>query len=163
MSNQPLHKFKTPPFHSHETSHSATSPAVIVTVVVIVVILALGVAIYFIVRWRARRTRYDQERQPRVVSIAVDRRHVSAQLTAYGSTSQLVPHFGAYSRSILRFRVLTNLWQSTLRELTCELRRVDPTALGSSRIRVLHLTLQESRKSSPRLQAVPLSRLLRRH
>ncbi|KAF8721623.1 hypothetical protein AX14_010212 [Amanita brunnescens Koide BX004] len=52
---------------------------------------------------------------------------------------------------------------TTLRELTCELRRVDPTALGSSRIRVLHLTLQESRKSSPRLQAVPLSRLLRRH
>ena len=88
---------------SHQASHDGTPAGVIAAVVVIVLALATGVAIYLVLRWRPRRTDYDPERRPRA-SMAVERNHAPAAVSPYGSTSNLVPHFRAFSRSFLLTR-----------------------------------------------------------
>jgi len=90
---------------SHQASHGGTSAGAIAAVVVIVVALAVGVAAYLGLRWRARRTDYDPERRPRA-SMSVEGNHAPAPVSPYGSTSNLVPHFRAFSRPSLLFRVL---------------------------------------------------------
>ncbi|KAF8622945.1 hypothetical protein AX15_006621 [Amanita polypyramis BW_CC] len=80
------------PSKSPQASQDDTHIAIIATVVVVVGLLAIGAATFFFLRWRSRRTGYDPEQRPRT-STAVDRSHVAARITPYGSTSNLVPRF----------------------------------------------------------------------
>ena len=90
---------------SHQASHGGTPAGVIAAVVVIVVALSIGVAVYLIFRRRARRTDYDPERRPRA-SMVLEGNHAPPQVSPYGSTSNLVPHFRTFSRPSPLFRVL---------------------------------------------------------
>ena len=94
MSNRPS-PTSASPSKAPQASQNDTRTALVATVVVVVGLFAIGLAIYLFLRWRTRRIGYDPE-QRLGASTAVDQDHVAAQITPYGSTSNLMPRFRTF-------------------------------------------------------------------
>ncbi|KAF8627747.1 hypothetical protein AX17_006114 [Amanita inopinata Kibby_2008] len=94
----------TSPSASTQANASGARTQIIATVVAVLLLVLAGLTLYFILRWRGRQGGHDVE-SPSTRSKAVDRSHIAAQITPYGSASNLTPQFNHTPGSDMRIAI----------------------------------------------------------